>query len=539
MHRFLGCSLFFLTVAAAAALVGQQAAPAQVIAARSAIFRGVAFTAQQQAKQAKDPQKDKDAKKTPEPEPADPRVNQAIERGVKFLKKLQEKDGTWKSDYLGSTIIAAWTLLECGVSPNDPMLQKAIDHVRGVILNVEKTYEISLALMMFDRLADPEDEPLIEVLALRLLAGQQDTRNGWTYSCPALPQAEVARVETILAKLKKDGPRKLPEEPKERKPRDPKLVTQSVMRLALDVVYNPPQTNMPDSSDNSNTQFAMLALWVARRHGMPVDLALVRTEARFRKFQQVSGGWGYLCTNPNPLDKSSPSNPPTATMTCCGLIAIALGNAATRPKGSLPANLTLDPQVKNALYLVSVTIGDASGKPTPGDVPLGDRSSVFYHLWTLERMAVLYNFKTIGGKDWYKWGADFLIADQGSDGGWSARHGAGGIDTCFALLFLRRVNVAKEVTLKIGNKVKDPGKVPDKLLDLIGRELKSGGDMQKDGSKTDQKKDQPNSKKQNPSAMRRLPASVPATLRQDELLLAWHSAELHCRGSADDPNGRW
>ena len=32
------------------------------------------------------------------------------------------------------------------------------------------------------------------------------------------------------------------------------------------------------AGDNSNTQFAALALWVARRHGLPVDLALQRAD---------------------------------------------------------------------------------------------------------------------------------------------------------------------------------------------------------------------------------------------------------------------
>ena len=48
------------------------------------------------------------------------------------------------------------------------------------------------------------------------------------------------------------------------------------------------------AGDNSNTQFAALALWVARRHGLPVDLALQRAEAHFRRSQQADGGWSYV-----------------------------------------------------------------------------------------------------------------------------------------------------------------------------------------------------------------------------------------------------
>ena len=39
------------------------------------------------------------------------------------------------------------------------------------------------------------------------------------------------------------------------------------------------------SDDNSNTQFAMLALWAARRHDVPVEVALGLVEQRFRATQ--------------------------------------------------------------------------------------------------------------------------------------------------------------------------------------------------------------------------------------------------------------
>src|SRR5207302_4089676 len=46
--------------------------------------------------------------------------------------------------------------------------------------------------------------------------------------------------------------------------------------------------------DNSNTQFAILGLWAARRHGVPVEKALARADSRFRTSQNGDGGWGYM-----------------------------------------------------------------------------------------------------------------------------------------------------------------------------------------------------------------------------------------------------
>src|SRR5438067_12869609 len=47
-------------------------------------------------------------------------------------------------------------------------------------------------------------------------------------------------------------------------------------------------------SDNSNTQFATLAMWVGRKHGLPVDGSLARLEKRFRETQSRNGSWGYI-----------------------------------------------------------------------------------------------------------------------------------------------------------------------------------------------------------------------------------------------------
>ena len=41
-----------------------------------------------------------------------------------------------------------------------------------------------------------------------------------------------------------------------------------------------------------------------------------------------------------------------------------------------------------------------------------------YFLWSVERVAVLYNLPTIGKKEWYRWGAEILVANQKKDGNW-------------------------------------------------------------------------------------------------------------------------
>ncbi|MCS7047297.1 MAG: hypothetical protein NZO58_13140, partial [Gemmataceae bacterium] len=71
-----------------------------------------------------------------------------------------------------------------------------------------------------------------------------------------------------------------------------------------------------------------------------------------------------------------------------------------------------------------------------------------YYLWSLERVAVAYDLEKIGGKDWYAWGAPIIVAHQRDDGSWREAH-PGVPDTCFALLFLRRANVAADLTVRL------------------------------------------------------------------------------------------
>src|SRR5262249_54910962 len=69
-------------------------------------------------------------------------------------------------------------------------------------------------------------------------------------------------------------------------------------------------------SDNSNTQFATLALWAARRHGLPVERSLELVAQRFRGSQLVDGRWRY----------SYPNGRLSPVMTGVGLIGLAVGH---------------------------------------------------------------------------------------------------------------------------------------------------------------------------------------------------------------------
>jgi hypothetical protein len=243
--------------------------------------------------------------------------------------------------------------------------------------------------------------------------------------------------------------------------------------------------------DNSNTQFAVLALWIARRKGIPVEAALRRIDGRFRTTQRPDGAWPYIpmpnmpgpapppTAPPGTMDLMGPYSPPS--MTCAGLLSLAVshgaalevtlrtnaGGTARRP----PADPSKDPVIRSGLLALGRFIGQPFARPDrppdgPGGLPpngplprAGPRrhSDAYYFLFSLERVAVAYGLDTIGDKDWYQWGADALLKSQNADGSWTGEFVEAGSDTCFALLFLRRANVAQDLTATLKGRVADPG----------------------------------------------------------------------------------
>jgi hypothetical protein len=145
-------------------------------------------------------------------------------------------------------------------------------------------------------------------------------------------------------------------------------------------------------------------------------------------------------------------------MTCAGLLGLAFGyggvfeatmRTGSRPKsGKTGSGAASDPAKDTVVRSGFVALSQAVGQPLEDprqDGLGGGLGDMYYFLWSLERVAVAYGVPTIGGKDWYSWGSGVLIVAQRMDGGWMGKFGTD-VDTCFALLFLRRANLAQDLT---------------------------------------------------------------------------------------------
>jgi hypothetical protein len=385
--------------------------------------------------------------------PQEKRLPAAIERGIHYLEERLEAEpfetayGFYPDGETGAAALAALTLLECGIPDNDRAVLKAVEKARANAATMKRTYSISLAILLLDRIKDARDEPLLQRLGLRLLAGQI-ARQNWGYQCPMLTPAQE---EVLLAQLKRGE-------------------------------ACPPGTSPEKFATNSNTQFAILALWTARKHGVPADLALRDVAQHLRATQNADGSWGYADKDLAGVHRDS--------MTCVGLLGLAVGLGLDQPleKGGGGA-LLHDPAIERGLQFLGQRLGQTEtlspqernrrlreAADLVEQMPRWARASTeerkliskkiqaqlqwrgayvgadamgdLYFLWSVERVAVLFDLARIGGKDWYAWGSTILLDQQKTDGSWRERF-PGIPDTCFALLFLKRASLIKDLRLGV------------------------------------------------------------------------------------------
>jgi serine/threonine protein kinase len=398
-----------------------------------------------------------------EKKPIDRAIERAIENGVAALRRMQQIDGTWKHQKIGATALAGLTILECVGDKDDRTVQAAAARVRAASPRLTDTYSLSLAVLFLDRIENDADTPLIESMAVRLIAGQ--TNGCWSYECPRVSEEEVRRLE-VETGLRAGAPKsgrdlsKLPLRGKRQTKDLPKEIQAQLTEIAR-VRGKGAGTEL--TGDRSNTQFATMALWVGRRYGIPAQGPLLAIDRHLRASQLPSGGWSYVCSPPGQRGSGTLGS---AAMPCAGLLGLAVGHGASldikkkkNPKLE-STDVSKDAQIKLGFAALASHIGqpvgwNGEGKPAVG-IPIAT-SREFYFLWSLGRVAVTYNVKTIRKKDWYSWGTEILLASQKLDGSWAGEFAVCGADTCFALLFLKRYNFGPDLSRSLSGGARSGG----------------------------------------------------------------------------------
>jgi hypothetical protein len=401
-------------------------------------------------------------------------IDDSIERGKNYLRRTQTNTGTWattKTHIVGYAALPALTLLECGVPPGDPGIQRAATFVRLSVPSKEltSTYEVSLALLFLDRLGNPKDKPYIEILAGRLIASQTPT-GGWGYETQYLSAIDTAEIIKYVRQLEPLPLNHLlsgrvismynpfvKSEPVPGSDLVPKRTVKLPGRFLLLPCFtqfgtfplvDPTAENSAKlapflkHTDNSTTQFALLALWAARRHNIPCTRTGALTFMRFHTGQNSDGSWGYEYK----LGGSAGS----ATMINTGLLGMAVGHGIVKEmKLNDDPPVDSDPRILNGFKALYAHVGTPKDRIKNIDYPN------MYFLWGLERVCMLYNVHTVGDRDWYHWAAEALVANQDPEGFWHKKDPKGNeiypgasptMDTSFALMVLKRANLAQDLS---------------------------------------------------------------------------------------------
>lgn len=332
-------------------------------------------------------------------------VRTSIERGAAYLKSKQNKvKGSWAEhpgQPGGMTALCTLALLNSGVDPKDEAIQKALNYLRS-LGNPKMTYSTALQTMAFVA-ADPSE------------------RNK--------DRALIRRNAEFLASIQiKSGEKK------------------------GSWAYSGSQGN----GDNSNTQFALLALHAAQRVGVEVFPDRPELQDKMWRLaldhwintQNESGGWGYF-----------EGQPTTGSMTCAGIASLVicsgkLGGGDARVLGEKvrccgavdetdPAELSLAKAMAwmGRNFQVGSNPSGFRGREAPSKMWL------LYYLYGVERVGRMTGQRFFVKRneffDWYRMGAERLVR-RGQDklsGSWTGTgHGENNplIGTSFALLFLSK-----------------------------------------------------------------------------------------------------
>jgi hypothetical protein len=363
------------------------------------------------------------------PEVNQVKVEQAIARGIAFLKTSDSPDSAIGSD---SDELKLLTFVHGGVPESEPvfqdLLKKCLDR------KPEKTYRVSLLAMCLEEIDRVKYQDQI-ALCGQFLLDNVKSNGGFGYGEPTSATPEAGSVATRKDAFK---PKKPPG------PIDPneKIKPEVTKHVHLKKSKDGPEALR---SDNSNSQYGALGIRACHDAGIVFPKDVIEKCHKYWVNNQrtpqnadpkaknvASGGkagYGWCYSEGEPCSKNGP---PYSSMTAGAVSALCiydyiLGKDWKKDKTVLDGMNWLDTN-----YSVTQNVGPCEIAPVPD-------GWLYYYLYALERTGLLYDTALIGKHDWYLDGYKVLLGAQKGNGSWDASHFIKPTwDTCFAILFLKR-----------------------------------------------------------------------------------------------------
>jgi hypothetical protein len=314
-------------------------------------------------------------------------VKKSIDNGVRYLRRTQMDNGSWEVNLPAAVYPGGWTslallaLLNSGVPVDDPMVANGLTYLRS--LQPKFTYVRALQTMVFVEAGQKEDRERIGnnikwLIEARVIKNGEF--RGWSYT-----------------------------------------------------------KSSAFSSDNSNTQYAMLGLHAGKKAGVKINEEIWKSIRDYYIRTQLSGKGVEGAFTYNPF---GPEGGPSLTMTTAGLCGLLIaGMELNAGREVLQADGTAsncgqykeNQPVHKALDWIS--------GPRADRLVFNLDQRTFYNLYGIERAGRLSGQRFLGRHDWYREGCVFLVREQHDDGSWHIQ-GAWDkwpvVSTSFALLFLSK-----------------------------------------------------------------------------------------------------
>ncbi len=430
------------------------------------------------------------------------RVKKAIANGARWIADHQRKDGSFRLDKnngegpfpqsrhrFGISTLCLYTLADCGYGADHPVVKKALSYVRKHYRSYMKgdhwpqasAYSLSILVLGLHNLyVKPANRTKLDERD-RYGARKKDKKNPCGY--PTWARTLINEIlDWLMAHQSKEG--------LFRYPGGFNTGTRAPGGMGR------PASHFGDE-DLSNTQYVLLALWAGSRCGYDIPNAkLVRIAERLLAWQETTGPQIRRVEDPKPTEKAAkpkgkhkyaepapPTKQPeytkqdhargfpytpgarvTGSMTTAGLSSLLILKGMLLERRGLTKGLRkkLDRGIWDAIAWMQVNY---SLTTNPG---MGTTWQ-YYYLYGLERAFVIAAKRLLGEHDWYREGAEMLVKDQKADGRWQppgqlGMFGAGPqgasmfktdvLDTCFALLFLKRTTITPKKPV-----LDDPGPV--------------------------------------------------------------------------------
>jgi hypothetical protein len=349
-----------------------------------------------------------------------PAIDAALERGIAYLLKEQQRDGSWPCNQrgfpTGQTALCVYTLLRCGLGTDHPAVARGLEFLNQN--TPEETYSAGYCLMAWEATLDPQYRPRIELVLQSLLEWQ--SKGHWSYP-------EVPNDDGFTG-----------------------------------------WKGIPGGPDLSNTQYAVLGLRAAAHAGVAVpdkvwcdvlENVLRLQEKEYNVEAPLKNGATGTGKLPIAGFSYALNGGVSASMTAAGVGVVSIARAELGPRAS-------PKQVLDCTRAAELGINWLGSNFTLEENVGGDPRWRWYLLYGLERVGTLNEIEFLGTHDWYGEGARWLLKTQDGDGSWTDARWATDNwhthprqhDTCWALLFFRRAS--RPVVRTAGPEQFAPPKLP-------------------------------------------------------------------------------